>query len=173
MNKCLKLATGDYIIFLGADDKFVSASVLSEFVKKISGKDHNKIYYGNVVKLSGNYKYDGVFNKSKLGIKNICHQSIFYPKCVYKKDNYELKYKMLADYVYNIKHFHLMEYIELDIAYYNDITGLSSRKKDEQYIKEQYILILKYLGVKTLVRTIIFKIRFRLHLKDKYMDGLQ
>lgn len=171
MNKAFNYATGDYIIFLGADDCFINEKVLSNFSELISTKPKNKIYYGNVIKTSGNYRYDGEFNSSKLGIKNICHQSIFYPKNIYKTDSYELKYRLLADYVYNIKHFNDMSYINLDVAIYNNISGISSVSKDREYIKDQYKLIIKYLGFVAFFRTILFKIRYRLNLKDKYMDN--
>lgn len=171
MNKAFKIANGDFIIFLGADDCFINEKVLSVFSEFISMKTKEKIYYGNVIKTSGNYRYDGEFNPAKLGIKNICHQSIFYPKNIYKRDSYELKYHLLADYVYNIKHFKDMEYINLDVAIYNNISGLSSVSKDKEYIKDQYKLIIKYLGFIAFFRTIIFKIRYNLNLKDKYMDN--
>lgn len=46
--------------------------------------------------------YDGEFNGFKLSKRNICHQAIFYPKSIYKNRKYDLNYRILADYNYNI-----------------------------------------------------------------------
>ena len=48
MNKGVKLASGDYIIFLGSGDKFVSDTVL-EHVDVCAAKTHADIIYGYTI----------------------------------------------------------------------------------------------------------------------------
>lgn len=75
MNKALKIASGDFLIFLGADDHFISANVLERF--SVFMTDNNCNYYGNVLRPLKNDLYCGKFNKYKLAVKNIPHQAIF------------------------------------------------------------------------------------------------
>ena len=166
MNKGLQKATGDFLIFMGADDLFIDSDVISNFVEKIKGKDWSRVYYGNVTKVSTNERYDGLFSKEKFAIRNICHQSIFYPKNIYKANTYDLKYKLWADYVYNFKLFKQMEYLDMDVAYFND-TGASAQKGDIEFRKNVYFLVLKHLGTKCLFILLADKIKRNLNKRLK------
>ncbi len=101
MNKAIALACGDWLIFIGADDKLVSSYVLDYCVPLLKIKD--AIYYGDVVFLQSGSVYGGKFNKYKLMQQNFCHQSMLYPMTIYKRKHYDLNYKYLADYKYNIE----------------------------------------------------------------------
>lgn len=100
MNKSLVAARGDWLIFMGADDKFASDKSIECVVSRL--KDRAAVYYGDVILSKSCKVYGGRFSKYKLMQQNICHQAIFYPENVYAKDAYDLNYKMLADYKYNI-----------------------------------------------------------------------
>jgi len=111
MNKGLDLCTGDWIYFLGADDEFYNEHVLEDLVK--SGLfQPEQVIYGNVL-IKGDAAwakdgtvYDGPFNLEKLFSKNICHQSIFYPRSVIKEVGYfSDKYQITADWDYNVRCF--------------------------------------------------------------------
>lgn len=166
MNKGLQIATGDFLIFMGADDLFINNDVISNFVSKIKNSDSNRVYYGNVIKVSTKERYDGYFTKEKFAIKNICHQSIFYSKNIYKTNQYDLKYKLWADYVYNFKLFNQMEFIDIDVAYFND-EGASSRKGDLEFRKDVYYLVFKYLGIKCFFILLAEKIKRNLNKRLK------
>ena len=109
MNKGLDLSTGDWIIFLGADDAFYNDQVLADLFDQGFFQEE-QVVYGNVM-IKGdapwaknNSIYDGPFTLEKLFRWNICHQSIFYPKSVIKKVGYyETKYKVTSDWDYNIR----------------------------------------------------------------------
>ena len=148
MNKALKVATGDYVIFMGADDHFLSFAVLEEVANKISYQnDTNAVYYGDVFRPKRNDLYCGIFNKYKLAVKNIPHQALFYPKTVYKNNLYEVKSKVYADYLYNLMLFkmHRFRYLGVTISYFD--AALSGIQKDEYFEKLRKDIIVQNLGI--------------------------
>ena len=146
MNKALDLATGDFVLFLGADDHLLSSNTISEVASHIDNK--NAIYYGDVYRNSRNDIYMGKFSKYKLACENICHQAIFYPKSVYKKMKYDLRFPVYADYVYNLRNWknHSFKYVPICISYYN-CTGLSGNDKSgEKFGKDMMREVKQNLG---------------------------
>lgn len=145
MNKALCMATGDYLIFLGSDDHFVANDVLERVSYYL--KNNDTIYYGNVLRSISEDIYCQKFNRFKLAVKNICHQSIFYPRSVYKAFQYSIRYKLFADYVYNLHLWnkYTYEYIPLVITYFSQ-TGISSTNIDEEFKKDYAVLRKKKLG---------------------------
>lgn len=125
MNKALSLASGDWILFLGADD--VLFDVLDDVVPRLL--DKNAVYYGNVRLKSSRASYLGRFSRYKLMQSNIPHQAIFYPRSAYSTRRYDPTYRALADHKYNIELWASagpFVYLPLDIALFDD-EGLSSR----------------------------------------------
>ncbi len=144
MNKGIHLAKGDFIYFIGADDRFMSNC--NEL--RIYLKNKDIIYYGNVLMGNLDYVYDGEFNSNKIIQKNICHQSIFYPTNILRTNLYNLKYKLLSDYELNLRLWkkYKFKHIPLNIAYYSN-DGLSTKIKDNIFKKDFIYLIYKYLGI--------------------------
>jgi glycosyltransferase involved in cell wall biosynthesis len=140
MNKALDLAHGDWIIFLGCDDTLYSKKTIMNVAKKI--KNEKIIYYGKVVHKSDYRSHEGRWSRLYLQFRNICHQAIFYPKCVYKSELYTIKYKILADYEYNIRVFNKnkFKYINEIVSVYNT-TGLSARIADVDFIRDKERII--------------------------------
>lgn len=109
MNKGISLAKGEWIYFLGSDDKFYNENVLTSIFRIV--KAHSpKILYGNVL-IDGNAGwaksgqiYAGEFTLPKLIKKNICHQAIFFNKIVFKKCSvFNIKYNICADWDMNLR----------------------------------------------------------------------
>ena len=128
MNKGLEYVTGDYVLFLGADDHLISYSVIEQVCNKILLYNEEKVFYGDAV-------------------KNIPHQGVFYPRCVYKRYKYDLKYNLFADYYYNISLFSRIgfEYLGLTISYFNDL-GSSARLNDLNFEKDEKKIKISKLG---------------------------
>ncbi|MCX6303960.1 MAG: glycosyltransferase [Bacteroidetes bacterium] len=109
MNKGMGLCTGDWIIFMGADDSFYNEHVLTELYEQGLFQEE-QVIYGNVI-IKGDAPwakdgtiYDGPFTLEKLFKGNICHQSIFYPRSVITQVGYyDTKYKVTSDWDYNVK----------------------------------------------------------------------
>lgn len=154
MNKGIALASGEWLYFMGSDDSFFDTTTLAQFVdNKEIGK--SEVVYGNVYSTYFNGSYDGLFNYSKLMKQNICHQSIFFRKSVYKKiGNYNLKYKAYADWDHNIRWFFRSDianiHIDQIIANFT-YGGFSSIYDDKAFKKDKiFILISKGFGKLTL-----------------------
>lgn len=156
MNKGLNIATGDFVLFLGADDKLFSKYTIESIVGKLA-KD--EVYYGDCYMTKIRKIYWGRFNKYKLSIGNICHQSIFYPKKIYKNYHYDISYKVYADYIYNIMLYNKIKFNYLDetIAIFN-YNGISSSCNDIKFKKEIQKVILQKLGILPLITRIIYRL---------------
>ncbi len=146
MNKALKNATGDYLIFLGSDDHFMSYGILKRVSEYIN--DNNSIYYANVFRPIHKDVYCHKFNKYKLAVKNISHQAIFYSKNVYKKYSYNVHYKTHADYVNNLNIYKSFPFVYIPevVCYYNE-GGVSSKNKDVNFIKDRGKIVCNTVGV--------------------------
>lgn len=137
MNKAVTFTSGDWIYFLNSDD------ILYNNIEKIISNFSvaNGIYYGNTMLKSLNEVHGGPFTPVKLMFKNINHQAIFYPKDVFKKYKYEVKYKSWADYYLNIKCFRDKDftfiYLPITVALFNDIEGYSKFNVDTVFKKEK------------------------------------
>ncbi len=162
MNKSLKIATGDFLIFMNSGDSFYSPNTISNLLKNIAEPD--AIYYGNAIYTDKiNYKTQkrgGYFSKYRLAKVNLCHQTIFYPRSVYKKNKYELKYKLYADWAYNIKLFskNRFVYSDLDIVFF-DASGQSAQSEDLLFKKKRLYFVYKFLGVDAILYLMFNKIR--------------
>jgi glycosyltransferase involved in cell wall biosynthesis len=136
MNKGIIASKGEWIIFLGADDVFIDVNVLSSI---FISKKHDEIdfLYGDVILTSNQKVYGGERTYMSLVDKNICHQSIFYKKTIFEKiGKYNLSYKILSDFDFNIRVFEnsklKKQYINQTISLYNN-KGLSSYTLDKEF----------------------------------------
>lgn len=140
MNKGLQLATGDWLIFIGCDDLVLN--VLHRIAPILT--DNNSLYYGNAFFNKELLIYDGEFNGFKLSKRNICHQAIFYPKSIYKNRKYDLNYRILADYNYNIISFGdrsiTFVYLPFLISVFNQY-GCSNQNVDKIFLKDKYSIV--------------------------------
>jgi glycosyltransferase involved in cell wall biosynthesis len=147
MNKGINMAKGEWLYFLGSDDILYDENVFSALVPLFNNLKL-KIIYGNIItKISGK-EYDGKFNSLKLLNRNICHQSIFSHKSVFDKlGGFEIKYKSLADWHFNMRWFNDKQikhkYIDLLIACYNE-NGYGPNNPDLRFFQDWDYNINKY-----------------------------
>jgi glycosyltransferase involved in cell wall biosynthesis len=144
MNKACAKAQGDWLIFLGCDDVMLDS--LGPIADSVQQRD--VIYYGNVILKTSKLRYGGPFSKYRLMQKNIAHQSIFYPRDVYKTIAYSSKYKLFADYEYNIRlkgRGYRFEYLNIDVAIYNDAGA--SAQGDANFARDKVKIIRENFGL--------------------------
>lgn len=132
MNKSLTIANGDWIYFLGSDDRLFNSEVLSTIAFKI--KEESDIIYGNSVWWPEHIYEEGKWDLNQLSKRSINHQRIFYKSSVFKRlGNFNTRYSISSDYEMNIRFFCdpkiNLQYIDIPIAYYYS-HGFSSTKID-------------------------------------------
>lgn len=159
MNKSLKLAKGEWLLFLGADDQLLPG--FTEMIPYL--KNPNCIYYGDYI--SNNKRYGGKFSTYRLAKSNICHPNIFYPKNVFTKYQYEEKYRISADHFLNIQCWadpeFTWEYHPFIIANFSS-EGISSKNTDRVFDTDRYAIIKKYLGLTPYLRYLFRRLKGRI-----------
>lgn len=110
MNKGIDFVNGDFILFLNANDVLYNEHVLETVSKVLDENPDTKFLFGDVDYISTDKKtstiqtYENVKNAIWFINENICHQSIFYHKSLFKKfGHYSKDYKIYSDWDFNIK----------------------------------------------------------------------
>jgi glycosyltransferase involved in cell wall biosynthesis len=138
MNKGVRISTGEWLYFLGADDEFYDNHLLESIFHE-SNLKNVEFLYGNVKRGDNKKLYDGEFDYQKLLKKNISHQAIFYNKNIFEKNgNYNVSYKTHADWDLNLGCFEnksiSIKYIDKIIARFG--TGGLSVNYDIPFLRE-------------------------------------
>jgi glycosyltransferase involved in cell wall biosynthesis len=103
MNKGITLSQGEWLYFLGSDDRLYKSSILRLVFENLKNGGCN-FFYGNI--LSSRGVYGGQTDDEKILRKNISHQAIFYKKDIFSQiGNYNSRYKTHADWDFNIRCF--------------------------------------------------------------------
>lgn len=144
MNKGVREARGNWILFLGCDDEL---SLIFPSVIPLL-KDKDTIYYGNAYWRKSRRTYDGPFPPSKLARTNICQQAILYPRSALFKHPFNLRYRYQADWEVNMRCFSdpgiTFQYIPLTLSTYNDATGASTSNRDLTLEKDYIALVWRH-----------------------------
>lgn len=133
MNKGIDKASGDWINFMNAGDRFASNSVLEKFLPYFVTE--NDVLFGNtlLVKTHGVKRQKGVLKEGEF--PSLVHQSVFVKTYLMKLYHFEMQYKISADFgfLYKLylqgKNFH---YVDIDVALY-DLSGISSNHREQLY----------------------------------------
>lgn len=167
MNKAIGLATGDFILFLGADDAL--RADLAAVAPRL--RDGRTVYYGDAWFVGAGRAHDGPFGAAKLALRNICHQAIFYPRAVLQRHRFDLRYPWLADWELNMRCFSdpslRFEYLPVVVADYEDRRGLSSTRRDRALERDYLGLVWRHfppwVAVLATVLTPARQLRLALH----------
>ncbi len=146
MSKGIAISEGKFILFLGADDQLqIDVEELGEVLV-----DERTIYYGYVRLNPSGKEYGGEFSMAKLINRNICHQSIFYPRAVFNKHSFNKKYRLMADYALNLDLWkdkeYRFSYINRLISSYSE-EGLSSTLTDMEFKRDIFKIIYRRMGL--------------------------
>ena len=143
MNKGILHSKGDWVYFLGCDDVFYNMSTLSN-IFSTSQYEQYDVIYGSVLLLHSNKVYDGEFNYEKMCNRSICHQAIFYRRCLLIQQGYfSTAYTTASDYVFNLISFcaHTEKWLYIDkvIAIYNEL-GTSEVHPDRNFLDNNFAI---------------------------------
>ena len=142
MNEAVKYATGDYVLFLNAGDKFYSGDVL-ERIARLDLPESGAIVYGDTYfvawdslskapsKITGSVCYRNIPN----------HQAIFYSKDVLTERGFDTSYKIRADFEHfaysYFKAHRKFIYADLPVNFYEG-RGVSEAKENKKLDKKEY-----------------------------------
>ncbi|MGN0401959.1 MAG: glycosyltransferase family 2 protein [Acetatifactor sp.] len=98
MNQAVKLATGEYLLFLNCGDYLYDEDVLSKVAEAVG--EENAVYYGSLYQRRlGTEVYSYREITPFTCYRNIpCHQTCFYHRSLFEERGYDLKYTVRADY---------------------------------------------------------------------------
>lgn len=151
MNKGIKNATGDFVIFMNSGDCFCSNTILEEVTPDLV-VDFD-VYYGDCYKVNSNYKrlktYPEKLNFSFFYSASLNHQSTFIRRSLFDTYfYYNENYKIASDwefFIYVICYANVpVKHLKRVIALY-DFTGISSNQNfSELFLKEKNESLLKF-----------------------------
>lgn len=102
MNKGIRLAHGEWLYFLGADDELFDADVLASML--VPDNIDCDFLYGNVLLIPRQVIYDGPFDLTKLLISNISHQAVFYRRALFERlGGFDVRFPVQADWEFNLR----------------------------------------------------------------------
>jgi glycosyltransferase involved in cell wall biosynthesis len=146
MNKGIKKACGEYIIFINSGDIFNNSSVFMDFSMMSEGKD---IVYGDLIvrdKTKTHYiHYPEDLSFNQLYTKSIPHSGgSFIKKDLFiKNGGYDEKYKIVSDWKFFIQALVIngatYKHLSKPFAIF-DLDGISSRKKTEMQLERNEVL---------------------------------
>lgn len=157
MNKSIAKANNDWVLFLGSDD-ILLPSCIEAFQFLV---DPDCTYYGDVILTRDGRRYGGAFSPLRLSLANMCHQSIFYSKRTLLRHGYDLKYKLMADYDLNLRMRStgaVTAYIQVLVAEYNNVTGMSTTRLDGEFGRNKARLICGYFGASFAIKYLLVAI---------------
>lgn len=149
MNKAIKVATGDWILFMNSGDSFYDLCVLSRIADALKDrKIEPDVIYGNTL-----YKYKNIFLKTMpMPLEKIeremvfCHQSSLVRIDLIKSTLFDLRYKLAADYEMMLKFYtqnRKFIYLDIYISVFNQVDGTTLRNYVES-AKEKFSVYKDY-----------------------------
>ncbi|MGN5954533.1 glycosyltransferase family 2 protein [Sphingobacterium lactis] len=178
MNKGLKQATGDYVLFLNSGDELYDCTTLEQIFQYGADAD---IYYGETKLVNEEREILGdrrhktpeefTWKSFKYGM-NVCHQAIYVKRSI--AEPYDLQYKLSSDIDWVIRAAKKAEKIvnvNCYVAKY--LVGGMSQQRHKQSLKERFEIFRKYYGhLPNLINHGIIALRLLKHrlLKGKTRD---
>lgn len=162
MNKAIPMCTGDYIIFMGADDVLADNMVLDDFSRVIKEK---LIYFGSVIDGRG-IKFNSYIGWKTLIINTVHHQSVFYKRELFNSFKYKCFAGVAADYELNLIAFvKKIPAVRIDrLVSVCGANGLSNSVDEAEIYRQMHLLRVPYVGK---IMSLIFNMVALLNIKFK------
>ncbi|MDP4270050.1 MAG: glycosyltransferase family 2 protein [Bacteroidota bacterium] len=139
MNKGIRLAQGDYLLFLNSGDQLYASDTLWQVFET----EHDQsILYGNVCVTPEDrvIRYPGKLTMAFLYEQTIVQQSIFYRRDLFHDLQFDESYRLISDWIFLMDQvvFKACSYLYVDLIIANyDATGLSSEKDSISLIRKE------------------------------------
>lgn len=101
MNKGLRLATGEWLYFLGADDMLASPDII-EAIFRADLRPYSLVI-GDIVAMESGKRYVSKYDWRLLFKNTLSHQGAFYRRSLFEGFLYDANSKVSADYELNLK----------------------------------------------------------------------
>jgi glycosyltransferase involved in cell wall biosynthesis len=147
MNKGVAQSTGEWLYFIGADDQLHDDEVLADVSRHFSAEFD--LVYGDIFRMSKQRWEGGAVTLDRLFNRGMAHQGMFYRReLLDRAGNYNLEYKVAADWDLNIRCFALgcrPFYIHRTVCKY-DGGGFSANRNDEVFLARKHAEICRLFG---------------------------
>lgn len=157
MNKGIQLATGDYLCFLNAGDKFHDSETLQKVVHTLKGQELPDVIYGEtaIVDEEGHFLHmRRLSTPAHLNWKSfkqgmlVCHQAFFVNRELAINHLYDLQYRFSADFDWCIRIMKKAKCLHNTrltlIDYLNE--GMTT-KNHKASLKERFCIMAKHYGL--------------------------
>ena len=157
-NKGVQFASGDYVVFLGADDSFYNNTVLGKVAEWISEENMPDLLSTSIYYIDKGWAYiekRSVLHGWEEGVKNkrpmVPHQGLYAKRELLLEHPFDTRYEICADldfYAYCCSKNKRIVYKDRVTAYFSRL-GISSRnelktKKEEQKVLSAFGKTIKY-----------------------------
>ena len=154
MNQAVKLAKGEYFLFLNTGDSLYDNKVLEQITDVIYKRGDVDIIYGNMYhKALDTVIYASPEINDFTCYRNVpCHQTCFYRRTLFESRGYRTEYTVRADYEHFLWCYYdrkaAISYVPVVVASYEG-GGYSETKENQKRSRQQHReIVLRYMGKK-------------------------
>lgn len=139
MNKGILISTGDWLLFLGADDYLYSTSIVENIMNEHISLD-TMLMCGNII-FDNKKKFSSSIGIRTLFSNTVHHQSAFYNQNLFCDFNYDVSCKIYSDYEMNLIIYlnkYRIKYID-ELICFCRLGGTSDRHREIAPIEFPYL----------------------------------
>lgn len=109
MNIAVSQATGEYVLFLNAGDKFTDENVLQQAFDSMTREDAD-IFYGDVIEVEKENSHLRAYTEKNCKMwyyslgACLCHQAMFCKRSLFQEKLFDLQYQVCADREWQMYH---------------------------------------------------------------------